>query len=259
MLNAQEKIELIVREGEGQTIEFKQNVSNLDKGMVAFANAMGGSVFVGINDQGVVTGIKSTNRLVSQIQDIARNCDPPIKIKIEKLDSVLEVVVAESANKPHRCQSGCYLRVGRNSQKLNRDEIIQFAVGEGRVRFDEQINSRFNFSEDFSPEHYEMFSRLAKWPASISSQDALINLAVAQKQKKEVLLTNAGVLLFATNPQKFFPEAYITCVRYRGSDRFSIIDRKDMKGPPITQLEEAMNFFKRHTEEAVVVSGNLAH
>ncbi|MBU4484957.1 putative DNA binding domain-containing protein, partial [bacterium] len=259
MLNNIDRLQLITSEGEGQTIEFKEKPSNLDKEMVAFANAMGGSVFIGISDTNEIKGIEYTNKMISQIQDTARNCDPPIKIRVEKYPGILEVIISEGTNKPYRCQSGFYLRTGPNSQKLTRDEIINFAIGEGRIRFDEQYNPHFEFNKNFSNEQYLDFLNSAKITANISPEDVLLNIGAAEKQKNSLLFTNAAVLFFSLYPQDFFPEAYITCIRYRGNDRVSIIDRKDMKGPLIPQLKSSIDFFKRHTEEAIFVPGNLKH
>jgi ATP-dependent DNA helicase RecG len=67
--------------GEGQFIEFKESPDkNLPKEMVAFANASGGVIYLGISDTGKIKGIETSNKLRSQIQDLARNCDPPIAI-----------------------------------------------------------------------------------------------------------------------------------------------------------------------------------
>jgi len=51
--------------------------------MVAFANSAGGRIFLGIMDNGEVKGVKITNRLKSQVQDIASKCQPPVKILFE--------------------------------------------------------------------------------------------------------------------------------------------------------------------------------
>lgn len=42
------ELQLILQEGEGYTIEFKENLANLDKEVVAFANASGGRIFIGV-------------------------------------------------------------------------------------------------------------------------------------------------------------------------------------------------------------------
>ena len=40
---------MILREGENYRIEFKEPLSGIDREMVAFANASGGSIFIGVN------------------------------------------------------------------------------------------------------------------------------------------------------------------------------------------------------------------
>ena len=54
-------LSLVIAEGEGQTVEFKERLSRLDREMVAFANASGGAIFVGIADSGKIHGIEITN------------------------------------------------------------------------------------------------------------------------------------------------------------------------------------------------------
>lgn len=258
-MDSSPKIMLIAKEGEGQTIEFKMKPSNLDREMVAFANAMGGSIFIGIDDNGNITGTSLSNKFLSQIQDIARNCDPPLHIAIKKHLNVLEVEVKEGMDKPYRCQGGFFLRNGPNSQKLTRDEIINFAIGEGKIRFDERINSRAVFDKDFSFQKYREYLRIAKLDITIEPGDILANLGAAELQKGKLLLTNAACLFFMDDPQKYYPEAYVTAIRYHGPDRVTIIDRKDMRGDLVSQVGESMNFFKRHTSESLMITGAPRH
>ena len=49
-MNARE-LQLILEEGEGYRIEFKESFSSIDKDMVAFANASGGKIFLGVTDK----------------------------------------------------------------------------------------------------------------------------------------------------------------------------------------------------------------
>jgi len=139
-----DELQLILEEGEGYRIEFKESMTNIDKELVAFANSSGGRIFLGITDDKEIKGVKITNKLKSQIQDIANNCQPPIKIIFEEVENILIINVREGEDKPYRCASGFYTRVGPNSQKLNRNDIIEFFKAEGKIRFDELINSRFD-------------------------------------------------------------------------------------------------------------------
>jgi ATP-dependent DNA helicase RecG len=129
----QKELQLILEEGEGHRIEFKESLNNIDRELVAFANASGGRVFLGITDDKKVKHLTIDNKLKSQIQDIANNCQPTIKISFEEFNKVLIINVREGVDKPYKCSSGFYLRVGPNSQKLNRDEIVAFIKSEGKA------------------------------------------------------------------------------------------------------------------------------
>jgi len=130
-----DELQLILEEGEGYRIEFKESMTSIDKELVAFANSSGGRIFLGITDDKKIEGVKITNKLKSQIQNIANNCQPPVKIILEEFENILIINVREGEDKPHRCSSGFYIRVGPNSQKLNRNEIIEFFKAEGLIRF----------------------------------------------------------------------------------------------------------------------------
>ena len=55
-----------------------------------------------------------------------------------------------------------------------------------------------------------------------------------------------GFLFFAKNPLAFFPEAYVTAVRYQSNDRYAIVDKKDFTGTLLSQIEESLAFVIRH-------------
>ena len=155
----EEELQLILEEGEGYKIEFKENLSNIDKDFVAFANSSGGRVFLGVTDDKKVKGVKITNTLKSRIQDIANNCEPKIKIILEELENVLIVEVREGDDKPYKCASGFYSRVGPNSQKMTRDEIINFIKSESKIRFDELSEPKFSYPKDFDKKRLFKFWR----------------------------------------------------------------------------------------------------
>jgi ATP-dependent DNA helicase RecG len=113
----------IIELGEGQFVEFKESLDkNFQKELVAFANASGGTIYLGITDTGKVKGIEITNRLKSQIQDIAYNCDPSIVINLIESNNIIAVEVPEGKNKPYSSSAGFFMRMGANSQKMTRNE-----------------------------------------------------------------------------------------------------------------------------------------
>ena len=104
-----EELAMLLEEGEGYKIEFKEGISGIDKDMVAFTNSSGGRIFLGITDDKQIKGINITNRLKTQIQDIANNCRPKVKIFLEQIEfhdkDVLIVSVREGEDKPYECSS----------------------------------------------------------------------------------------------------------------------------------------------------------
>ena len=250
------EIELILQEGEGLKIEFKENLDkSLAKELVAFANSDGGKIFLGISDKKEIKGIEITNKLKSQIQDIANNCDPSVKIEFEELENVLIINVFEGKNKPYKCSEGFYLRQGPNSQKLARDEILLFGANVGKIKFDEQINENFKFPEDFEEIKFNDFLKKSNISQVNDIKNILVNLSVAIQVCKNIKLNNAGILFFGKNISRFIRQNFITCVLYKGKERVNIIDRKDFNEDLINNYENSLRFLKQHLRLEYIIKG----
>ena len=77
-LNAAE-LKLLIAEGEGLTVEFKEKYTpRIDRDIVAMANSSGGFILLGVGDDRRVTGEKLTNQMKAEISSLARNCDPHV-------------------------------------------------------------------------------------------------------------------------------------------------------------------------------------
>ncbi|MEA3344034.1 MAG: putative DNA binding domain-containing protein, partial [archaeon] len=249
------ELELIMKEGESYKTEFKENVNGLDKEIVAFANSSGGRVFLGLDDHGKIKGIKMTNRLRSQIQDIANNCEPKIKISLEEFQNVIRITVHEGEDKPYECSGGFYKRIGANSQKLSRDEIMELFKSEGKARFDEFIETRFNYPEDFDESRFMRFLQLAEISESDDTDKMLVSLGVAEKHENKLVFNNAGVLFFSKEPQRFVPWSVFTVALFKDDAGVEIIDRKEVKGSLFEIVEEVMKFVRLYSKVAYRFTG----
>ncbi|MCK5521045.1 MAG: putative DNA binding domain-containing protein [Candidatus Marinimicrobia bacterium] len=230
----------ILELGEGQFIEFKEN---LDKGfakeLVAFANASGGVIYIGINDNNRVEGINFTNKIRSQIQDIAYNCDPSLIVSMDQIDNILAVSVSEGKNKPYSCSQGFFMRMGANSQKMSRDEILTLAIKSGKIRYDEQICTNFDW-HDFDDEKFEYFLKLAKISNNLPRKEILKNLRVLTKDG----MTNAGVLYFSKSPYQYIISSKIRCIHFNEDDRVDILDKKIVDRGIIGNIEFAVEYLR---------------
>jgi len=60
-------------------------------------------------------------------------------------------------------------------------------------------------------------------------------------------LTNAGVLFFSKSIEYLILQAKVICVLYKGTEKLYILDKKDLAGNIIENIENAILFVKRHT------------
>jgi len=161
-MNRSEVLDLI-KVGEGYTLEFKESYTDtIGKTICAFANSSGGKIILGVKDNGEVKGFKLNNSTASKIQDIARHIDPSIVVYIDKIDNQLTMItVPEGEDKPYAHSGQYYIRIGANSQKMNRNELRNFFQNERQVLFDEKPNFDFDLDNDFNKPVYEFFIKMA--------------------------------------------------------------------------------------------------
>ena len=243
------ELKFILQEGEGLSIEFKESLKNIDKEMVALTNSIGGRIFVGISDNNQIKGIKTDNKLRSQIQDIANNCDPSINIDLEEFENVIIIDVKEGKNKPYKCSSGFYMRQGPNSQKMATKDIKEMIMSHGDIKFDNQ-SIKFNPS-DFDEAAFSNYLKKADINLKTNKEDILFNLGASDGKD----INNAGILFFSKNPKKYFINGYVTCVRYKGTEKVNVIDRKDFESNIVSQVEQALEFVKRNTRLEYEIKG----
>jgi len=249
------ELDIILKEGEGYKIEFKEGLSNLEKEIVAFANSSGGRIFIGVTDKGEIKGINITNKLKSRIQDIANNCRPKIKLSFESCNNILVVNAREGEDKPYECSSGFYKRIGPNSQKMTRDELLTLFKSEGKIRFDELIEPKFKYPKDFDSNKLHKFLVLAGLSKSVKKESVLVNLGVAEKQEGELLLTKAGVLFFAKEPQRFVPWSVYTVALFKDKNGVDVIDRKEITGGLFEIVDQVMDFVRLYAKVAYRFTG----
>lgn len=84
-----EQLNIILQEGEGFNVEFKQalpsKLRELAEEICAFANAAGGILLIGIKDDNTICGIEIDNSTRSRISDVIKAIDPPLEVSIEEI------------------------------------------------------------------------------------------------------------------------------------------------------------------------------
>ncbi|MDR2649392.1 MAG: putative DNA binding domain-containing protein, partial [Clostridiales bacterium] len=223
-------LDIILSEDESYTVEFKENADkSLPSEVCAFANASGGSVFIGVDDSGRVVGTDVSNAARSRIQDTIGKIEPRLNVSIDVLDNVVVLTVPEGARKPYSSPAGFYLRSGSNSQKLDRDSIVEFFQSEGRVRYDEIVRDDLPIDERFNEAPFKRYIKTAKISDVLEREAILKNLNCAGVSGGKMCFTNAGALFFRVNDEDvLFRHAGIVCALYKGTDKANILDAKEL-------------------------------
>ncbi|MCL2046654.1 MAG: putative DNA binding domain-containing protein [Oscillospiraceae bacterium] len=242
------ELEYILNEGESYTVEFKESPDkSLPEEVCAFANASGGRVYIGVHNDGYVVGTDTSNNARSRIQDTINKIEPRLDVIMEVIDNIIVLTVPEGMHKPYSCPAGFYMRSGPNSQKLDRDSIIEFFQSEGRVRYDEIVRDDLPVAGYFNEEAYKKFIRLAKISEVHDKETILKNLKCAAEVRGELCFTNAGALFFRKNDDDIeFRHAGVVCALYKGTEKVYILDAKELGGDLINKVDDAVIFLKKH-------------
>ncbi|MCF7887650.1 MAG: helix-turn-helix domain-containing protein [Candidatus Omnitrophica bacterium] len=241
-----EELKLIIKEGEGLTVEFKEKfTSKIDRDVIALANSKGGLILLGVNDSGKITGEKLTNRIKADITTLARNCEPAIHIKrIQQIDKIIIVEVPQGDEKPYSSSSGYYRRLDAVTQKMTQKEVRLFFRETDMVSFESLACNKVNV-KDISLSKVKDFLKEAGTSLKVSKTNlamVLSSLGALDKNKAN----NAGALMFASNVAKVIPHSESILGAFKGTNKTHIFDRKDVRDDLLTQFNEAVVFLKKH-------------
>jgi predicted HTH transcriptional regulator len=102
------ELEKLIANGEGDRLEFKKTITHLDKiarTLVSFANTRGGTILVGVMDNGRIIGIDPEEEKHSLQQAAQFYCNPEVKLFFKEEEhedlTILKVIIPESKQKPH--------------------------------------------------------------------------------------------------------------------------------------------------------------
>jgi len=244
-------LQKLIAVGEGQNLEFKQSVSDdLGREICSFANSTGGTILIGVSDRGEILPLTGQNRLRSEVQNHARNCDPPVQISVDATAGVLVVTVPASRDKPHSARGHFYLREGANAQRMNRSQIREFFFKEGLIFFDAAINRSFRIETDMSSERYRAFAQIAGIPADMEPADALRNIGLLSSEG----MTNAGVLALGCPASRYLVSATVTCALFQGTTKTKILDQKVFDEDIASNFHNALVYLQSHLNTEYIIT-----
>lgn len=192
-----EELDRLVAIGENAFIEFKHRVpepKRIAKEIVAFANGRGGTVLIGIADDGVVRGVKDSAEEEFVLHEaIAAHCDPAIPVTVSRVPvsrkrEAIVVRVEPSKDRPHYVTDGdertAYVRVGDQSVEASRE-----AVRLMRTSDDAQVQFEFGEKELLLMRYLDKYGQI-----TVNQFATLAGIKRKQASQTIVLMTRAGIL-----------------------------------------------------------------
>ena len=263
-MEAIELIELLSR-GEDSHTQFKQaqdvrNATSLAAEMVAFANAEGGRILIGVDDLGSIVGItqddiRRLNNLVSNVA--SENVRPPINPITENVSTekglVMVVTIREGLSKPYADNQGVFwMKSGANKRPVtSREEIQRMMQRAGLVHADEipVEGTTLNSLDDdhfngFFQKQYGRSVKQALEDSGLTMARLLNNLGLA----KDETLNLAGLILFGRDPQRHRPAFVVKAVSFVGNDPAGVKyrDSEDIGGCLRDMHTRTMSFITRN-------------
>lgn len=227
---------------ESQYIELKRELTKeIKKEIIAFANTTGGTIYIGIEDDGNIIGLKNANKDLEAISSMIREgikTDLTLytKIYIEKINEK-DVIIAkiESApNKPYYLaekgmkSSGVYLRHGNSSIPATDEAIKKMLLENSSNSFEEQVSNNQNLNFNYIT---TLFNN-----KNIDFNES--KFKILHIKNSDNLFTNLGLLFSDECPFS------IKCAIYNGNNKLEFKDRKEFNGSILKQVNEVFEYLE---------------
>ncbi|MCI6077095.1 MAG: ATP-binding protein [Catenibacterium mitsuokai] len=173
---------------------------------MAFLNSDGGTIFVGVEDDGTIIGFND-NKIKDDIDLklgnwIQESFFPKPSGLIQysfNNDNVLEINIKKGKNKPYYLRekgpkpSGVFIRVGRSKRKATDDEILHMITESHNYSFVEDISDEQELTfkalkRTFEDNDIELTSRLMKSLGIINKSGQFTNLAYIISDQSDIVV-----------------------------------------------------------------------
>lgn len=238
------RIEKLIAQGENRGIEFETadvRPEGLAREITAFSNTNGGTVLIGIDDNGSVIGVSSRENIEEWAANVVRNnivpsTSPEINLVSCQGKQVLCIEVPRGVNKPYQTIDGKYwIRVGSTNRMATKEELSRLFQQAGLVHFDvsQVLGSSIadmdsNALHDYWYTYYEVdYLGLEQ----VEQQRLLLNADILTELSGEVCATIGGILMFGKNPQRRVPQESVVFTVFDGFELTDdLLDKQEIVG-----------------------------
>ena len=228
---------------EGKNIEFKrQYTDDIKYAVLAFANADGGTLYIGINDDGSVQGVENPDAVMLQSMNMIRDAiRPDITVAVDCSTELIEdkpvvvLTIQRGVARPYYLANkgirpvGVYIRQGASSVPASETAILQMIKESSGDVYEEarSLNQNLTFKE-------------------AEAYFAKKNLQFGDAQKRTLQLISADGTY--SNLGMLLSDQCISVIKlavFEGSKKTVFHDRKELSGSLLKQLEDAYAYINQ--------------
>lgn len=231
---------------ESETVELKEIVvDDIKKEIIAFANGEGGRLYIGVRDDGTVTGLESVDNVSLQISNMVRDAIKPDltmflhykTIEIEE-KQVLEIEIQRGTERPYYIAKkglrpeGVYVRQGYSAVPANDTAIRRMIKETDGDRFEEMRSLEQNLT----------FVETSREFARRNVEFGLQQMKTLKLLNNDGIYTNLGLLLSEQCKHT------IKVAVFQGADQSVFKDRREFSGSLFKQLNEVYEYIDMHNQ-----------
>lgn len=228
---------------EGKNIEFKrQYTDDIKYAVLAFANTEGGTLYIGINDDGSVKGVENPDAVMLQVMNMIRDAiRPDITVAVDCSTKLMEnkhvvvLIIQRGVARPYYLANkgirpaGVYVRQGASSVPASETAILQMIKESSGDVYEEarSLNQNLTFKEAeayFAKKHLQFGDAQKRTLQLISADGTYSNLGM--------LLSDQCISI-------------IKLAVFEGSKKTVFHDRKELSGSLFKQLEDAYAYINQ--------------
>lgn len=238
---------------ESETVELKSLVvADICKEVIAFANTKGGTLYIGIADDGTVIGVDSADRVTLQINNMVRDSIKPdvtmfvhYETQIADDKKIIAVTVQKGTDRPYYLASkglkpgGVYVRNGTSSDPATDTAIRKMIKETDGDSFESMRSLEQNLT--FHATEAQFTKRNIPFDASKMQTLGMVS--------QDGIYSNVALLLSEQCPNT------IKTATFTGVDQSIFQDRREFTGSLFQQMEDLYAYLDLHNQNKASFEG----
>jgi predicted HTH transcriptional regulator len=231
--------------------------------MIAFANGAGGNIYIGVNDNRTVTGIKEEpfdleEKLASIIYDSISPIPNVFFQTIVFEDKVIFIIkILSGANKPYYLkklgpEDGIFVRIGSTNRKADSQISAELRRQARNISLDQEIDPSFN-CDGLDMKLLEKFIELRGLKAK-PCLDYFEKIKAVQRYDHTCHPTIGGILLFSSALPDEYSYARFRVSRFKAENRAELINSTTIDDGLLAMPEKIMDFVRLYMEKNIEIS-----